>query len=196
MSSSKAKTELKNLDVNELHTAYENQNEKVTNTSTILLVIFVLIIVSLLCAFILYLVFGTDMLIDKSGNVFTGLVCDKANLIDASTAPCCSTNNFNVTDIRYLSDINMTVGTNPVDYRSVCRGYCSKFTGSGCEDPDEDQDYQKCISNLMPVNCTGLAMPVAQIGSQKYYGQNAGYQVSYNCATQCICARSTCQPVN
>jgi hypothetical protein len=169
---------------------------KGVNVGSLLLVLLVLVIVCLFSAYILYLVFGTDMLMDHSGDIINGLTCDKSNLIDASTAPCCAgQGNFIVSDIRYLADIDMTVGTNPQDYGTVCRGYCSSFTGSGCVNSDEDVNYQKCISNLKPVNCNGLAMPVAQIGAQRYYGQSAGYQADAICSTKCVCGLSTCQVV-
>ncbi len=186
--------DLAGISPKDITTGFNKKSDSV-NTGTVLLVLLILIIVSLFSGFILYIVFGTDNLIDKNGDVISGLTCDKSPLTDASTAPCCGQGNFTVTDIRYLEDINMTVGVNPQDYSTVCRGYCSKFNGNGCSNSDDDGRYQNCIKNLQPVNCNGLAMPVAEIGAQRYYGQSAGYQVANACQTKCKCALSTCQPV-
>ena len=166
--------------------------------SVIMLVIIVLLVVSLFSAFIIYIVFNTDLLIDTTGDIISGLTCNKSRLdmIDASDAPCCANIAFDVTDIRYLADKQMTVGVNPVSYRTVCPGYCSEFSGNGCANSAENERYQKCIDELTPVPSTcGLAMPVAYIGNTNYYGQKGGYQAQANCTLKCKCGLITCDPV-
>ncbi len=189
--------ELEDIDIEDIKRGLDNGGYNI-NTGTVILVLLVLVVVSLFSAFVLYIVFGTDALVDRTGDIIDGLICDRADsdLIDATDAPCCAAANFIVTDIRYLEDINMTIGVNQVDYRSVCKGYCSKFNGNGCDNNTEDVDYQKCIKNLKPENCNGLAMPISKIGAQRYYGQVAGYQTSIFCCVRCQCALSTCKQIS
>jgi hypothetical protein len=193
MMSDDIKDDVDNIDLVDMQRGL-NADNSIPSTAIILLVLFILIVVGLVSGYFLYLVFGTDSLIDHSGDIYGSLTCEAADPIDATDAPCCSQSDFIVSGIRYLSDIVMTIGVNPVQYQTVCRGYCSKYTGNGCDNPTDTKNYQDCIAQLQPMNCNGLAMPVARVGNQKYYGQAGGYQAMRSCNTQCKCGLQTCVP--
>jgi len=190
--------ELKDVDLENIIRGSSN-SEFSPNKSVIGLVVIVLLVVSLFSAFIIYIVFNTDLLMDQTSDIVGGITCDRprSDMIDASNAPCCGDSGFNVNSlIRYLADKEMTVGTNAVGYLTVCNGYCSESTGNGCKDSTENKKYQQCINELKPVPSTcGPAMPVAYIGATKYYGQKGGPQAISSCSQHCKCGLITCDPV-
>lgn len=89
--------------------------------------------------------------------------------------PCCVVGN-SITASRYSRELNMVVNPVAIPYLEVCQGYCVQgVTAEGkCFNGEGQNEYDNCIQISTPVNCNGIALPVAYVGITAYYPNSAG----------------------
>lgn len=132
-----------------------------------------LVIVGLLLAFTVETV-ATD---EGGGSSTVKPDCSEltAGLPDIGQQECCAGQGI----IKYNFDLAMDTSPSPVAYQSICRQYCPSglydMTTDTCttEDPTILSQVSKCLTAIKPVECTGLARPVATSYGTLYYGLRA-----------------------
>jgi len=110
-------------------------------------------------------------------------------LLDISSDQCCVQGGI-TTSSRYVPSLNMVLNTTPQYYITVCQGYCTNgFVNNQCVNTtfQEQENYNTCVNELIPTNCTGSAMPVGVVGTTYYYAQNV---TNENCTTTAVCTSS------
>ncbi len=152
------------------------------SSSEILLIVFVVFII------ILGVVILSVLLISVEGDVVvTEPPCDQGTtgLEDVSGTPCYKDFNDNCRLIRYSSTIlnGSYLYPYPTPYEQICQNECIGYVdsnGACCASGDPVckglvTDYNNCISTLAPMNCQGVALPVAvDSGTLFYVGLIAG----------------------
>jgi len=115
-----------------------------------------------------------------SGVITEETSCDQLTegLPEIGAQPCCEGGG----GIKYNYELAMEMSSAPVSYQSICRQYCPPglydATQDVCltTDPLITSQVEKCIKALKPVNCTGLAKPVAISYGSLYYGLRANLE--------------------
>ena len=89
---------------------------------------------------------------------------------EISNLPCCRIDG-QVTDQRYVPQLNLVVANSAQPYATACAGFCTYGVNNQgqCNGGIGQMDYSRCLSLTRPSNCIGSAKPVARIGEQSYY---------------------------
>lgn len=91
--------------------------------------------------------------------------------IDSSNSKLCTDGTY------YLPSLDMIVSPQQVPYINACQNACQSgysATTNTCFEPEENDNYQRCLINTQPVGCSSLSNPVAFLNSSYYYVNNIG----------------------
>lgn len=87
-----------------------------------------------------------------------------------------------------IDNLEVLISPTAVYYQAACQGFCNQgvLGGNkpGCINDDGNAEYLACLAKIIPQNCSGLAMPVANAGSRTYYIQQATWDA---CPTTVPC---------
>lgn len=108
-------------------------------------------------------------------------------LPDVFNLECCVVGG-NLTPNKYFAPLDLVVSPQAVPYAQACAGFCtdgvSTTDPSQCRNGIGQQAYTVCLNELRPVDCLGIAMPIAKSRLTYYYGfsaSNQGCQTTQPC---------------
>lgn len=91
-----------------------------------------------------------------------------SQLIDASGAKVCSDGDI------YIQSLGMILSSVPTPYINACSTACTVPTNFGCENPQEQLVYDRCVKLAQPEGCSSISNPVARINTNYYYVSSIG----------------------
>lgn len=128
------------------------------------LIVLITVLVIFLLLFIIYVILSLISFKDLKTEKTDLPICTQNinELYDVTKLECCYNPN-EVTNLKYVPELNLVVSTKPSYYLDICKSLCysgfNTVTGK-CNNYEDQQEFDNCTNKLKPINCKG-SVPVA-----------------------------------